>query len=367
MRLFLLLLATLLGVSWAAAVVQQLLDKSCEGDLAGSLVDASSISGGFSSANEESSVLHIRSALELIVAGDYRAALHYHVHGKEKDKGVVPPLAQMHLSGKTCGGISDIFFVTAVVIKQTIDKIRESGRSIDEMFDNLSSHRDMMKDLQEGYSTLITLTSDAGLHNQAEALVSKAISLIEENKEGEGYSGEDEGTLFALKFRAALLTPAVYESRRHLRETRKSLASRVQALDGEQRLVLSKLDEFVVSPTFYYVYQGAHDKKLLSLLHKSYGRAYPDLATNHVQHTVDLATGERKKRIEMSGKSRRQEENHRLRVGFVSAHYRRHSICKLFCGTIAGLAKRDQHDVFLFSSLQVSLEQGIIEGYISIS
>ena len=46
----------------------------------------------------------------------------------------------------------------------------------------------------------------------------------------------------------------------------------------------------------------------------------------------------------------------RIRVGFVSSHFRRHSICKLYCGIIRGLSRDNRFEVFVFSALQESNE-----------
>ena len=45
----------------------------------------------------------------------------------------------------------------------------------------------------------------------------------------------------------------------------------------------------------------------------------------------------------------------KIRVGFVSSHFRRHSICKLFCGIITGLDP-NVFDVYVFSSLSETKE-----------
>ena len=47
--------------------------------------------------------------------------------------------------------------------------------------------------------------------------------------------------------------------------------------------------------------------------------------------------------------------NRKIRVGFVSSHFRRHSVCKLFCGIIANL-DTDVFDVYAFSSLSETKE-----------
>jgi phage shock protein PspC (stress-responsive transcriptional regulator) len=52
----------------------------------------------------------------------------------------------LHLAGKSCGGLGDIFYVVAVIIKQLVDT--------DLAYNSLIT----------GYMTMISLTSDSGLH-----------------------------------------------------------------------------------------------------------------------------------------------------------------------------------------------------------
>lgn len=296
---------------------------------------------------ELAGMCHARSELELIVNGDYEQALLFHKLGKSTDSTVVPHLAKLHMDGHTCGGISDVFFVSAVIIKQTIDKGLEKGVT---KFDPALFDAEMMHHAQEAFQTLITLTSDAGLHNEAAALVRRAAALLEDLPTP--LNPDDKVSLAALQFRAALLTPAVYESGRHLRATRAALLGDMETLEIASRAPsfdLEKLDEFALSPTFYFVYQGYHDKQLLELLHRSYGRSNPSISRNH------LSAEQIHRSSDDSDSSSGRNRN--IRVGFVSAHYRRHSICKLFCGIITRLAAEGSGvDVVLFSGLQENKE-----------
>ena len=152
----------------------------------------------------------------------------------------------------------------------------------------------------------------------------------------------------ALRYRAALLTPAVYEGRRHLRQVRADLVERVTKVhelavaaygsDGEAggkftgttgagKLLLGRLDEFVVSPTFYYVYQGYHDKHTLRLLQEAYSHSYPDLGRNHLLPSpppdmpfagaTTSSSGNMVINIGRDNQTKTQGER-KLRVGFVS-------------------------------------------------
>jgi len=47
--------------------------------------------------------------------------------------------------------------------------------------------------------------------------------------------------------------------------------------------------------------------------------------------------------------------NRKIRIGFVSSHFRRHSVCKLFCSIITNLDD-SIFDVYAFSSLSESKE-----------
>ena len=292
---------------------------------------------------------HARSELELIVNGDFEQALNFHKLGKAADPTVVPHLAKLHMDGHTCGGISDLFFVSAVIIKQVIDKATQKGIN---QYNPVLFDADMMQQIQDGFQTLITLTSDAGLHHEANSLVRRSISVLETRTSPHTESSRE--SFAALRFRAALLTPAIFESRRHLRTTRSDLLENLNTLvsvSHTEQGRLEKVDEFSLSPTFYIVYQGYHDRHLLEMLHASYGRANPSLSRNYLS-AHDLSSREA---AGVGGANSRRS----LRIGFVSAHYRRHSICKLYCGIIAELANMPELIVYLFSALQENREDEV--------
>ena len=61
-----------------------------------------------------------------------------------------------------------------------------------------------------------------------------------------------------------------------------SLRKDISTTMRKDKVTLARLDEFVVSPTFYFVYQGYKDKMLLTYLHEIYSTVFPDLNDVHV-------------------------------------------------------------------------------------
>lgn len=363
-----------LGFFWLCAVlskqpkvIEDVLDSVCnEGDLFSALfwvrnekfanlLASESSRGAALQAADKAAYLHIRSALEMIVYGNYKDAVKYHLEAKSIDKSVVPPLANMHLEGKTCGGIGDILFVSAVIIKEIANN-DSIASFLNEASQILSkSTIAILEPVFESLTTLITLTSDSGLYREAEQLCLTAIQMvhtIDDSNDG-ALVLLDEQKFLAFSIRAALLTPALYESKEHLLQTRQGLVQRIMSLRNSRDIQLTSLDEFVISPTFYYVYQGYEDKELLSQLHAVYANAFPAIGTIDITHDRALLPV-----VD-------NEKEHHLRIGFVSAHLRKHSMCKLFCGVISGLAKSSEMEVFVFSSLQENREDAYTRNLIS--
>ncbi len=338
-------------------------------------------------------LLHSKSALALITNGNYDEALKLHRFGKNSDSTLVPPLAKLHLDQYTCGGISDIFFVTAVIIKQTIDKLNDLSESnIRASLHGATAHSDqsIFTHMMEGFQTLITLTSDSGLHRESKNIVNKAIELLEIRKNNNNIDSDitiNMEYLNAMRYRAALLTPAVYENKQHLYDTRYMLINNIQLLanitytndrdfphnrassSSSTSISLNRLDEFVISPTFYYVYQGFHDKPILKALHRAYNAANSDLGKNHLESIGKYPVAPTplpRSSAHDSSSSQSKASASPVRIGFVSAHFRRHSICKLFCGVITNLAssttlresssQSDNYIITLFSALQENKE-----------
>jgi hypothetical protein len=116
--------------------------------------------------------------------------------------------------------------------------------------------------------------------------------------------------------------------------------------------------------TAFNVYQGFDDSDVMSAIHKAYARLYPRLlgsppgfsptAAGHkggrALNEYWLRLGAPSVRLTFGGGMLVMGwEGGKIRVGFVSAYFRRHSVCKLFCGVIRGLP-RDVFDVVIFSS-----------------
>lgn len=119
-----------------------------------------------------------------------------------------------------------------------------------------------------------------------------------------------------------------------------------------------------MSPTFYFVYQGYNDRHLLTALQRAYIHAFPKLGTveilsnvrNH-KYLYQLAEPHTES-TEKAGTVTPTARPRKIRVGFVSSHFRRHSICKLFCGIMTNLDP-SLYEVFAFSSLQQNQEDKV--------
>ena len=163
------------------------------------------------------------------------------------------------------------------------------------------------------------------------------------------------------------MIPGVYSSLQHINDTRVLLEDRLEALSETEDFELEKLNEFAMSPTFYLIYQGFSDIDFLTELHEQYARGHPILHTYPSYqelppfppvHIPDKSDGED---VDLNSVAVEQP----LRVGFVSSHFRRHSICKLFCGIIQDLAsttytslsgKNTSFQVYVFSGQDESRE-----------
>ena len=148
------------------------------------------------------------------------------------------------------------------------------------------------------------------------------------------------------------MTPGVYSSLQHINETRAMLEERLDDLVEDEEFELVKLNEFAMSPTFYLIYQGLSDVKFLTALHDTYARGHPSLHAYPSTDKLPPFPPVREAKATSDDKSVGVDSNsgsalvesasapsQPLRVGFVSSHFRRHSICKLFCGVIQDLAK----------------------------
>jgi predicted O-linked N-acetylglucosamine transferase (SPINDLY family) len=274
----------------------------------------------FRAIKDDALALHSLAALELILNANVDSAVALQKLGKATDFTAIPPLAKRHLDGIDCAGLGDLFYVSAVIIKELVDTNKA------------------LPNVLKALKTLVTLTSDSGLPHAGEALIQTAIALDPHDA--------------SLRFRAAVMTPGVYESIEHINVTRALLTKRIEYLsDPKVDLALTGLDEFVMSPTFYFVYQGYNDRHLLTALQRAYAKAYPKLSA------VEILSKVRNKAYLYQLQGQRPRK---IRVGFVSSHFRRHSICKLFCGIMTNLDP-SLYEVYAFSSLQQNLEDKVTQ------
>ena len=135
----------------------------------------------------------------------------------------------------------------------------------------------------------------------------------------------------------------------------------------------------ITSPTFYLVYQGGNDRPLLETLRRAYACAHPPLVADAVPHravagregqtvagrladTPAAAHLHRSASLDAALASPTTPsppgplspaKGRKIRVGFVTSHIRRHSICKLFCGLFLHL-DRSVFDVVVFAALHES-------------
>jgi hypothetical protein len=292
---------------------------------------------------------HIRGQLSLLLRCDVDSAVDFHIRAKAANPTLTPPLAQLHLNGQACGGLGDLFFVMAVITKQLVDnkQTAESCEKAGSKTDCVGltrsgvTHKDAptwnistyylydRPSLISSLSNLLTLASDSGLYKSSEAIYAQLERLDPSDS--------------AILIRGALLTPGVFENTKHIKDTRRQLEDRVNSLYNNMDALrsLKTLDEFVLSPTFYFVYQGfPSDQDLLSKLHSVYAAAYPKIAEVHpslddIVRKGSLPTTAAAEKLTPLSTSQ-------VRVGFVSSHFRRHSICKLFCGIMTGLAEHTE-------------------------
>jgi tetratricopeptide (TPR) repeat protein len=231
-----------------------------------------------------------------LIDGDVAEAVAARRKAKELDAQALPPLAVLFRDGHDCGGLGDVFWSCAFLLKK-----------LDET--------DMDKEVAfEGHLQLSTVLEDSGALVEASEHVRRA-SLI---RPGDA----------RLRFRSALLVPAVSSSQEAVNSTRSELERRVALLPE----TLDVLDGVSMPGTFYIVYLGFEDASLMTSIQRAYERAHPPLTKQLVATT----------------------KKERLRIGFAGAYWKRHSVCKLLCGVVRGLAALPDFDVVLFDATEES-------------
>jgi tetratricopeptide (TPR) repeat protein len=257
--------------------------------------DLARAKASFSAAGETASALQALATLHLI-DGDVAKAVAARRKAKAIDAQALPPLAVLFRDGHDCGGLGDVYWSGAFLLK----KLDETNVSDEVAF--------------EGHLQLSTVLEDSGALVEASEHVRRA-SLIK----------PDDARL---RFRSALLVPAVSASMEAVNSTRSELERRVALLPE----TLETLDGVSMPGTFYIVYLGFDDASLMTSIQRAYRRAHPPLKKQLVATT----------------------KKERLRIGFASAYWKRHSVCKLLCGVVRGLAALPDFEVVLFDATEES-------------
>lgn len=135
------------------------IESACDGDLSLAVRMSKVL-------KPDAGALHIISAASLILDSNYREAVKFHKEAKGVNSSRIPPLAELNLNGRICGGLADLFYVAAVIIKELVDT--ESSKDA----------------LVRGITSLVTLTADSGLPHAAEEhikhLLGKSIISLED-------------------------------------------------------------------------------------------------------------------------------------------------------------------------------------------
>lgn len=129
--------------------VDEILLQACGGDVYGAFATVTIFNNA---PHASAGGLHIESALRYILYADVEQAVSLHRKAKSVNATLTPPLAAMYLAQHPCPGLGDIFYVSAVTIKQIVDG---GGPLI----------------VLAGSKTMISLLSDSGLPHAAEAHV----------------------------------------------------------------------------------------------------------------------------------------------------------------------------------------------------
>lgn len=220
--------------------------------------------------------------LALIRRADVDTSIKLLRESRSLNPNTVPPMAALS-QHDGCGGLGDVLWTAEFALR----KLADGG-------DPFGIH-----------TSLGTVLADSGAMVEARAHFEAASKL---------------NATAALAFRQVLSIPAVYDSIRHLVETRSRLEQGVHRLLRGDFPALDSLDHLSMPGTFYLVYMGYEDARLMTDLQRAYSNAYAKLRRNMIPKVGN--------------------ELPRRRIGFVSSYFQRHSVCKLFCGLMRELATR---------------------------
>ena len=177
--------------------------------------------------------------------------------------------------GEKCGGLGDVYWSCAFLAKKLHEFSDEHGTEGKAWWDLVF----------DAHTQLSALLEDSGALSAAMEHVGRAAA--QRPRDG------------SLRFRQALLVPAVASRADGSKTARKALKQRVAALKGT---TLETLDQTSMPGTFYVVYLGGDDANLMRDIGVAYQIAFPSLRAVLVPATYERST--------------------KLKVGFVSSYWR---------------------------------------------
>ena len=266
----------------------------------------------------------------------------YHKLAKLRDPNEQPPLAIMYQEKHPCNNIGDIFWTSSFTKK----------RMYETFFEKRSSHRKDIMSVKD-YESLKAILKKEELSILFDAHIGLATQLedsglTEYSMKHFQYAAVLKPYNLDLKIRNALMVPVLYDSVAHVEKTRESLETNVCALirmATEENTTLPSLNHLSMPGTFYIVYQGFNDAKLIAAIRKMYSLFYSRLERVYLSQEEGYSLAY-DPAVNSPGK---------IRVGFASHYFRKHSVCKLLCGLINNL-NPDLFHVTIFSSAPIEKE-----------
>ena len=256
---------------------------------------------------EEDALLCLRCAslLQVVLNRPREAVASLNLARKIRDKG----------QRGGCPGLQDFFFSSAVTLMRLRDEEQFSGIQCDE-------HVAMGAELQN-----LGLPGEAVSHLES----AQASSLSQESQCSHAHS--------TITLQSALFCPHYFHSRDDVTRWRTRIETRIANATalchaGELVLEAADLSSYSMPGTFDLAYMGYNDRNLSIGIGRLYACLHPPLHRSLVPSTSLLEN---------------PEEIKLVKVGFLSAHFRRHSVCKLWCGAISRLP-REHFSVYVILS-----------------
>jgi len=256
---------------------------------------------------EEDALLRLRcvSLLQVVLNRPFQAVASLNLARKVRNNG----------QRGGCPGLQDLFFSSAVTLMRLRDEVQFQGIECDE-------HVAIAAELQ-----------DLGLPDEA---VSHLESAHANSLNRESQCSHTPG---AITVHSALFCPHYFHSRDDVTRWRARIETKIANATalchaGHLRLETADLSSYSMPGTFDVAYMGRNDRNLSISVGRLYACLHPPLHRSLVPITAI---------------TRNPKENKLVRVGFLSAHFRRHSVCKLWCGAISRLP-REHFSVYVIMS-----------------